>query len=86
MTKKDILYIVAIAIVVVVSLGYCYLLDVDLNSQVRQLKDDNKALVDRVEALEVYAHVTDLKLEKRIEDAEGNIKYLEDKDKYLDKE
>ena len=77
MTKKDILYIVAIAIVVVVSLGYCYLLDVDLNSQVRQLKDDNKALVDRVEALEVYAHVTDLKLEKRIEDAEGNIKYLD---------
>lgn len=86
MTKKDLVYIVAIAIVVVVSLGYCYLLDVDLNSQVRQLKDENKALVDRVEALEVYAHVTDLKLEKRIETAEGNIKYLEDKDKYLDKE
>lgn len=82
MTKKDIFYIVAIAVVLVASVGYCYLLDVDLNSQVRQLKDDNKALVDRVEALEVYAHVTDLKLEKRIEDAEGNIKYLEDKDKY----
>lgn len=86
MTKKDILYIVILVVCVGVQWAFTDFVGNESDAQIRQLKEENKTLVDRVEALEVYAHVTDLKLEKRIENAEGNIKYLEDKDKYLDKE
>lgn len=86
MTKKDLLYIVILVVCVGFVWSFANFVGNESDMKIQQLKAENKALVDRVEALEVYAHVTDLKLEKRIEDAEGNIKYLEDKDKYLDKE
>lgn len=86
MTKKDIVYIVILVVCVGLLWSFANFVGNEADMQIQQLKADNKTLTDRLEALEVYAHVTDLKLEKRIEDAEGNIKYLEDKDKYLDKE
>ena len=52
---------------------------VDSSSRLTELFVENYNLKKRLEALEVYAHVQDLKLEERVERTEKSIENLADR-------